>query len=512
MFERAGTSSAGMQKMNGARRARRDHASPLRLTPVLLGACLVPIACDAFATSRPSFAGRDRIAEIAAAPPARSTSSDSAATESLGVEDFIHAALRTNTTLRVARATGAEAAGRAEGVRVTLFPHLDLDLGYQRVSDVPHGSIPVPAVGGAVPPEILIGDRNNYDLRLDASYIAYSGGRTRSLLQAASLSASAAALDVDRQARQIAYDVTAAFWEVVKAERLLDAARASRAQLAEHTRVLQARTRQGMALASDVLRAEVRVTQADLAIVRAERALTVSRVALLNLVGMPLATRFVARAVLPPQPEVSAAASRAASLEETARRAAALRPDISSRTMQVGAAARRLDAARAAWRPSLSLTGTLGYARPGLNKFETEWSGYWTLGVLARWEVFDGGARGAEIDVAEAALERATAQEAQTRNDVLLDVTRAHLLLVEAERQVDLTSKSADQAGREYRILEARFREGVVTSTDVLDAQSALAQARDEDVRARADYAAALANWARATGEQVVAQAEGWKP
>lgn len=424
-------------------------------------------------------------------------------------EDFVHAALAHATPVLVARESEAEAAGRARAARAPLQPHLDAVASAGRVSDISHGSIGVTLPGGTQP-EVNIGSEQSYDARVELSYVAWSAGRAQDVAASSAWLARAAAAERARQERQTAADVRAAFWEAVKAERLLHSAQQTREALAAHREALHAGTRQGMVLASDLTRAELKVTQAELQIVRAERAVSVTRAALLNACGLPLVTAFALDATLPDPPAGDVAAARVAQLADIAQRAVDARPDLAARRARLAAATRSGRAAsRGSW-PTLGVNASAGYAKPGLNKFDLDWASYWTVGASLRLPLWDGGAQRGDAASARAAAERARLDAAQTDTDLRLDVTRAHLQLTEAEKMAALTTRAVAQAAEDARLVQARFAQGTATSVDVLDADTAEAGARDDDIRARADYAIALAVWARATGD--AHDAAPWSP
>lgn len=417
-----------------------------------------------------------------------------------GPEDFVRAALSHATPVLTARETEAEARARAHAAHAPLFPRLDAVAGAQRASDIAHGSIGVTLPDGTTP-EVRIGSEASYDSHVEFSYQAWSGGRAQDAAAAVALLADAASADRARQERQTAADVRAAFWEALKAERLLHSATQNREALAAHRDALGAATRQGVALASDLGRAELRVTQAELAIVRAERGVSVTHVALLNLCGLPLTTDFSLAPALPATPPAGAGAARAAQIATIAQRATELRPELAARHARLAAAIRSGHAASRESFPSLGLSASAGYAKPGLNKFEVEWAGYWTVGASVRVPLWDGGLRHCDVGATQAAAERARLDAAQADTDIRLEVTRAHLQLLEAEKMLALTARAATQAAEDTRLVQVRFAHGTTTSVDALDAQAAEAQARDDDIRARADYAIALAVWNRATGD-----------
>src|SRR6266566_3981307 len=147
------------------------------------------------------------------------------------------------------------------------------------------------------------------------------------------------------------------------------------------------------------------------------------------------------------------------------------RPERAALVKRVEAAAERSRAAAAGLKPTIAVGGGVEYARPNPRIFprEARWRTSWDASVNANWPLFDGGR--ARADAAEAgALARAV-----------------------QERLADLDAALAVE-------VRQRFRAGVATSTDVLDAQVAILQAELDRTQAIANARVARARLDRALG------------
>jgi outer membrane protein len=131
-----------------------------------------------------------------------------------------------------------------------------------------------------------------------------------------------------------------------------------------------------------------------------------------------------------------------------------------------------------------------------------EWRSSWEAGVSVTWQLFDGGKSKADRAAATA---QATALERRRDDfDAMLGVElRQRRLDVEAGRAALDASAGAVTASTEARrVVEERFKAGVATSTDVLEAQSALLEAELEQTRLAAALRLSEARLVRAAGGQ----------
>ena len=185
-----------------------------------------------------------------------------------------------------------------------------------------------------------------------------------------------------------------------------------------------------------------------------------------------------------------------ASAERSRRRAeyGPRRPDISAAQNSLVAAQTRVGVAKAAWFPSVALTGTGGYASTDLSDLFKWSSRAWGIGLLGALPLFDGGRRNAGIQSAGAEFDIALARY---REQVLVafkdveDQLSARALLAE---QAAAQERAVASASRSTALSEVRYRNGYVSQLDLLDAQRSELRNRRQALQVRsAQYQSTVA-------------------
>ena len=118
----------------------------------------------------------------------------------------------------------------------------------------------------------------------------------------------------------------------------------------------------------------------------------------------------------------------------------------------------------------------------------------WSVGVSAKWNLFDSGKDYYAQSAAAQVVNRVMADEANLRQEVAFEVKSRHLKLSEAAKRIKVAQKTVDQAAEAYRMAVARYQAQVGTNTDVLDAQASLTSAEAALTSAQAEYLVALAS------------------
>jgi NodT family efflux transporter outer membrane factor (OMF) lipoprotein len=148
------------------------------------------------------------------------------------------------------------------------------------------------------------------------------------------------------------------------------------------------------------------------------------------------------------------------------------RPDIAAAGQRVAAAQAQVGAARAAFFPSVELSGAAGYRADRLGGILSAPHLFWSIGPALALTVFDGGARQAGVDSANAAADLATASYRQTVLVAMQEVEDNLLLASALQEQAGLLQESLVAARRALEIANEQYRGGTVSYLNVVTAQA----------------------------------------
>jgi outer membrane protein TolC len=128
------------------------------------------------------------------------------------------------------------------------------------------------------------------------------------------------------------------------------------------------------------------------------------------------------------------------------------------------------------------------------------WRDTWDVALGLSWSVFDGGRRSAGEAQARARSAAAREQLRELDRAIRLEVTQRALELRTAEARVTLAARSVESAAESRRVAGDRYREGVIASSELLDAEVAHERAALLQTEALADLRLAQAGLDRAVG------------
>lgn len=178
----------------------------------------------------------------------------------------------------------------------------------------------------------------------------------------------------------------------------------------------------------------------------------------------------------------------------------ARRPDVAAAQSAMLAAQARVGVARTAWFPSVSLTAAGGFASPEIGDL-FKWSARaWSIGALLSLPVFDGGRREAGLQGAQAQLDAALAgyrgQVLTAFRDVEDQLSALRLLQEQAEAQ----GRAVSSATRATVLSDSRYRNGLISQLELLDARRSELRNRRQAVQVKATQYQATVGLIRALG------------
>ena len=375
---------------------------------------------------------------------------------------------------RLARLSALEAAAEAQarGARADRWPQVDLGAGYTRRSEVPELAIFAPTNNPAQPVERIVvfpNIQDNWRLRAGLALPIWTGGRLGGQIEAAAQGRAAAGEDLRAGRADLVFETKSAYWSLVTAREsqrvLRESIRAYEAHLAD----ARNRERFGLAARNEVLAVQVEQDRVELDRLRAEAAADAAEANLHRLLDLPPNSR-----VSPAEPLETSAVPRP-DVEALVAEAQAGRAERKAVAARVAAAEAVAGAERGARLPQMALTGGYTYANPNRDIVPptTDWKDTWDLGVGLSWNVFDGGRRSANEARARAQADAAREQLRELDRWIRLEVTQRALELRTAEARLAVAGRSVESAAESRRVAGDRYREGVIPSSELMDAEVA---------------------------------------
>ncbi len=417
--------------------------------------------------------------------------SSAAFAETLTVEEAVRRALESSPQVQAARERKLASDDAARSVRGQFGPQLGVSDELQHYSGPFNRSI---AINPAVPPVAFpIRDQNTNTFVASARQPVVGLLRISQDFVSANQQAEAAqaALEVTERAMREAME--SAYLRMFEARAARDVAKSSQVQLAEQLTVAQARVEAGALTTADVLRVQVAKANIQQQELQAGVQESDARNAILTLLGLPVESpiEFSEPVTLEAEAEKPAPDFRTANDE-----AQKYRPDLKQQLHLLDSAEATARSRLASLLPDIDLTAA--YVRVDGQALAQQDAAY--IGVRMSWPIWMWGTQWYAHRAAVHQAESNKWATVEASRSVQRDVSSRLDLLRSATSAIDVAKTALTSAEEAYRVTSAVVQAGSGTTTDLLDAQSALTQAKLNLVRSRYQQALARVQLRRAMG------------
>ena len=406
---------------------------------------------------------------------------------SLSLSEAIQLAIDNNVHTLNAKERILEAEGERGIVRSALLPSVSAAASQTNLtSNLAAWGMPVQDLKGF---PAFVGPFNRFDARLSLMQSVFNLASIRKY-QASGLGVAIASEQQQLAVQQTTTAAILAYLRVLEAEQSLTAARANVEQAEKLLDLASAQRSAGVATGIDVARAETRVANQRVRAEQTQTGLDEARFILLRVAGLPLSTVLVLS-------ERMRLESETVDLSHAVARAFSDRIELRLADRQVQIQEMQQKAASALRLPTLTAFGD--YGSSGLTPGEMDRPTR-SAGIQLNFPVFEGGRIRSEIRVASSRLKQAETERNDLRAEVEKEVRLALQNLGTREQQAQASDREMKLATRELDLARDRFRNGVADNIEVINAQTALENARLSFVSSLAQFNIARVNLAVAMG------------
>jgi NodT family efflux transporter outer membrane factor (OMF) lipoprotein len=307
-----------------------------------------------------------------------------------------------------------------------------------------------------------------YTLPVDATYQADVWGSIRRSVAASAAVAQASAADLENARLLFQAELATDYFQIQGLDataRLLDATVKSYEQF---VRLTQDRFEGGVASMGDVAlaRTQLETARAQFADIGVQRAQFEHAIAVL--VGVPPSALSI-----PPAPSQSPPPAVQTGLPSTLLER---RPDVAAAERQVAAANEQIGVAKAAFFPSLTLSGSTNSQAAAVVSLLTVPTRVWSVGAELAETLFDGGKRHAQVRLTEATYDATVANYRQTVLTGLQQVEDSLAQLRILSEESDILGRAIEAAQQSLEISTVQYRGGLTNYLQVITAQTSLLQ------------------------------------
>lgn len=397
--------------------------------------------------------------------------------ERIDLQQAIQIALRYHPSIAAASSTVRANESRIGQAKSNYYPQVNWQTNYSRSSPFASAST-----------RFSSGEYDAYSSNLNLTQNIYDFGKTSSQVEIANLNTNASQQDLDNVKSLIVLAVKQTYYSLLQALKNRDVALETVQSFQQHLDQAKGFFEVGVKPKFDVTKAEVDLSGAKLALIRAENTVRIARVNLNNAIGVPAAPVFtLENNLLYEKYDIR--------FDEALEQAYDNRPDLRSLMLREASANQSVELAKTGNYPYVTGNATWGY---GGSEFPL--SDGWNVGAFLNVPIFSGFLVKNQVSEAKANLDVVKSNEELLKQQVRLEVEQALSNMIEAEERIVTAQLAIRQAEDNLELANGRYATGVGNSIEITDALVAVSAAKIAHISALTDYKTAQASLEKAMG------------
>ncbi len=324
----------------------------------------------------------------------------------------------------------------------------------------------------------------------------FMGGAIVAMNKLADASEKLAANSAESTRQSTLYSIDQAYWQVVSLRHKQKLAQAYLDLVKKLEGDVLKMIKEGVATRSQGLSVSVKVNEAEMTLTKVNDGLTLSKMLLCQLCGIP-----VNEQVKLADEESENLSTETITPQVDMEQVNENRPELKMLQNTVDMSKQLTNILKAGNLPMIALTGGYAVSNPNLyNGFQKKFSGIWNVGVMVRVPIWNWGDVAYKVRASKGATTIAKLQLDEAREKIELQVNQSTFKVNEATKKLNMAKVSTERAEENLRTANLGFREGVISSTTVMEAQTAWLQAQSQKIDAEIDVKLSQVNLQKALG------------
>jgi len=337
------------------------------------------------------------------------------------------------------------------------MPALNFESGYTILNQDPSALINSPAFPVK---EMPVSEDKSLSYKATLTVPLFTSGLISRNIDAANAALKTAGHDEKKTVLDVKLSVAESYVSVLRTKRLVGVTESNVASLSSHSKDVSNFYEQGMITRNDLLASQVALADARQRSLQAQNNLNIAHAAFNRLLGRPLDHEVSLEDLSSEFMKTDVQSLTAKALDS--------RPELSSLSEQSKALRDQAAGIRSSALPQLALSGAYSYQQNKYQVYEDLWSA--TIGL--KWEVFDGGISRHNAAALQMKADALNELRSDTASLISLQVRQACLDVEETVKRIEVTREAVTQSEENLKVTKDRYREGIGTNTEVLDAES----------------------------------------
>lgn len=343
--------------------------------------------------------------------------------------------------------------------------------------------------------EAKIDFRNVFILNFGLTQPIYLGGKIKETYKISKYGEKTADANERLKTSDILYKTDEAYWRVISVKEKVKLAENYKEMLENLLKDLQNIYNEGIITNNDLLKAKVKLNEVNLKLLQANNGLTLSKMALCQTVGLPLDSKIILTDSLNKIEKTNIEKN----YDELAMNN---RPEIKILQNTINISKSEVNIMKSRYLPNIGLTANYTFSNPNpYNGFSGDFGNDWNMGIVCNIPIYHWGDKKHTLNAAKHAKKVSDLKLDEAKELISLQVKQAIFKSSESSVKIQMTTLSLLQAKENLKDTKNKFNEGILKTTDILDAQAMWQNAYSDYIDALTENKINQTNLLKVTGQ-----------
>lgn len=415
--------------------------------------------------------------------------------KSLSLEECLNIGLKNSKEIKISKSKLIASEEQITEIGAQMLPKISFGADYSYINvDEPSNLDIMPSTSISIRNPFQL-----YSFNLKIQTPVFTGFGMSSLKNAAVLNNKAINSEHQSTINNSALDIHTAYWNLFKAKSFMGLVEQYLHLLKEKLKDTKQFLDNGLVTQNDLLKLQVEVSNVELKLIDAENGKEIARAVLNQRIGLPLnrPTDIITDYMIDTTLQFS--------YDELLNEALINRVEIKSVDYMIEAGQEYVSAANSGWWPKVYAVGS--YIFQNINT-ETLSLGnreirFWTIGFSLSWDLWDWNYTSSKSSQATQLVLQGKEKRELLKEQIEIEVYNNYLSLISAKQKIRISNFAVESATENYRLTEDKYNNQFATSTELIDAQTDLINAKQQLSTSIADYNLAVTKLEMSAGRKI---------
>lgn len=400
----------------------------------------------------------------------------------LSIEDALTIGIENNKSIKISKKSIKESEKKYKISKSELYPKISINSSYLKIKQQNEFGFvnPLTSEKIIVSPEFDSKITNT----LSFNQVIFSGFALSNSIKISDYNRKISKSEFQENKSDLLFEINTIYWNLYKLKNMTQIIKKSIVQMRNHLKDIKNYYKEGMATKADILKVKEKISNVELKEIENENKIKKTKLKLKIILGIDINNNIEIVSDIDKNKK-----EYEYSLNKCIQKGLKKREELKQLKMKKRIADLLVNTAESKFLPKFMLVGNYHYDKPNVSvqPAKNDFSESWEVGVSFSFDIFNGGKRFHELAKNKIAKDKTEILYKQFEENIRKQIFEAYLDYKKEIKSIEYINKNFNEAAENYRITRNLYKEGMVSSSDLLDSEVLFMESKIRKNNSRVD-------------------------